>query len=52
MDRKPIVTVGQMPFAAGYISQRANLRRVRQLKRKRAIQKFALKLGVRLAAHD
>ena len=47
MDRTPVRTVGQMPFVAGYISERANRKRRRQLARRRIFRKLAAKLGMR-----
>lgn len=52
IDRRPIITVGQMPFAAGYINQRANLKRHRQQARRRAFQKLVTKLGMRVKSDD
>jgi hypothetical protein len=52
IDRRPVVTVGQMPFAAGYINQRANLRRHRIWKRKQTLRKLAAKLGMRSTPAD
>ncbi len=52
IDRTPVITVGQMPFAAGYINQRASMRLHRKQRRKRALQKLASKLGFRADLRD
>jgi len=52
IDRRPVITVGQMPFAAGYINERATLRLQRKLKKKRALRKLAAKFGMRVKTRD
>ena len=52
IDRRTVITVGQMPFAAGYINQRANIKRYRQLARKRTFRKLAAKFGMRAGLDD
>ena len=52
MDRTPVRTVGQMPFAAGYISERAIRKRRRQQTRRRIFRKLAAKFGLRIDWRD
>ena len=52
IDRRPVITVAQMPFAAGYINQRAEIKYYRQQARKRTLRKLAAKLGMRAIFED
>lgn len=52
IDRKPVITVGQMPFAAGYINQRATMKSYRSQARKRTLRKLAAKFGMRAILDD
>ena len=44
IDRTPVITLGQLPFVAGYINHRATVRYYRKRRRKAAWQKLAAKL--------